>query len=183
MNAVEPVGNGAVLISLRHTDAIYKIDKATGDVLWKLGGTATPESLNVVDPHSDYPLGAQHDVRRQPDGTITVYDNRTGLLWPVPRAVRYRIDEATNTATLLEEVSDPNAPTSSFAGSARRSQDGSWLMSWGGKPLVSEFDSAGQRTFTLRFGQSAISYRAVPAPGGALSAAALRAGMDSMHPR
>jgi VCBS repeat-containing protein len=183
MNAVEPVGDDAILISLRHTDAVYKIDKATGDVIWKLGGTWTPKSLTVAnDPEGAYPFGGQHDVRLQPDGTITVHDNSTNLPGS-PRAVRYEINEATHTATLVEEVNDPEVPSSFCCGSARRSADGSWLMSWGGRSLVTEFNAAGERTFRLGFGGVAFSYRAVAAPDNALSATALRAGMDTMHPR
>jgi VCBS repeat-containing protein len=183
MNAVEPVGNDAILISLRHTDAVYKIDKATGDVVWKLGGTWTPKSLTVAnDPEGAYPLGGQHDVRLQADGTITIHDNNTNLPG-APRAVRYEINEATKTATLVEEVTDPEAPSSFCCGSARRSADGSWLMSWGGRSLVTEFNAASERTFRLGFGGVVFSYRAAAAPDGSLSATALRAGMDAMHPR
>jgi VCBS repeat-containing protein len=183
MNAVEPVGDDAILISLRHTDAVYKIDKATGNVIWKLGGIWTPKSLTVTnDPQGAYPLGGQHDIRLQPDGTITIHDNDTNLPSP-PRVVRYEIDEAMHTAKLVEQKTDPEAPGSFCCGSARRSADGSWLISWGGRSLVTEFNPAGERTFRLGFGGVAFSYRAVAAPDNALSAAALRAGMDSMHPR
>jgi hypothetical protein len=187
MNAIEPVGNDAILISLRHTDAVYKIDKTTGEVVWKLGGTWTPKSLTLNgDPEGAYPLGGQHDVRVQTVGpetmTITIHDNRTNLPGS-PRAIRYEINEATKTATLVEEVTDPEVPSSFCCGSARRSADGSWLMSWGGRSLVTEFNAAGERTFRLGFGGVAFSYRAVAAPDGSLSATALRAGMDAMHPR
>jgi Ca2+-binding RTX toxin-like protein len=182
MNAVEPVGDTAVLISLRHTDAVYKIDKASGEVVWKLGGTWTPKSLAVSnDPNGAYPLGGQHDVRLQSNGTVTIHDNRTNLPGS-PRGVRYEINEAAKTATLVEEVTDPLVPSSFCCGSSRRSDDGSWLFSWGGNSLVTEFNGLGQRTFRLGFGGTDFSYRAVSAPGG-VSAAALRAGMDSMHPR
>ncbi len=183
INAVEPDGADAFLISMRHTDAVYKIDKATGNVVWKLGGEPTSKSLTVLDdPLGTYPLGAQHDVRLLPGGTITIYDNETGLTARTPRAVRYEIDEAAKTATLLEEISDPLAASSFCCGSARRSADGSWLISWGGAPLVSEFDAAGERAFKLEFGEAS-SYRATSAPDGLLLPAALRAGMNAMHPR
>lgn len=184
MNAIEPVGDDAILISLRHTDAVYKIDKTTGNVIWKLGGTWTPKSLTVADdPQGAYPLGGQHDVRLQPDGTITIHDNDTNLPSP-PRVVRYEIDEATHTAKLVEQKTDPEAPGSFCCGSARRSEDGSWLISWGGRSLVTEFNPAGERTFRLGFGGVAFSYRAVGAtPEDDLTAAALRTGMDTMHPR
>jgi hypothetical protein len=183
LNAVEPDGEDALLISLRHTDAVYKISKDTGDVIWKLGGTTTPQSLTVLDdPQGAYPMGGQHDVRLQPDGTITISDNNTGLASP-PRAVRYEIDEDDMTATLVEQVTDPEITTSNCCGSARRSSDGSWLMSWGGRPLVTEFNAAGERTFKLAFQQGIFSYRAVYVPDGLVSVDQLRAGMDAMHPR
>ncbi|HWL50456.1 MAG TPA: LamG-like jellyroll fold domain-containing protein, partial [Acidimicrobiia bacterium] len=180
MNAIEPVGNGAVMFSARHLDAVYKIDKATGNVIWKLGGTPTSGSLTVLnDPQGSYPLGGQHDVRLQADGTITIHDNRTGL-GDAPRAVRYEIDETQMTATLVEQVHDSQVSSSFCCGSSRRSDDGSWLMSWGGNSTVTEFGSDEQRTFLLNPG--GFSYRAAAAPDGVLEIDELRAGMDKMHP-
>jgi hypothetical protein len=180
INAVEPDGPDAFLISLRHTDAVYKIDKATGNVIWKLGGTTIPKSLTVLDdPYGSYPLGGQHDPRVLPDGTVTIHDNGTAIGGRAPRAVRYQIDEQAMTATLLEEVTDPEAPSSFCCGSARRSADGSWLMSWGGRSLVTEFNAEGNRTFSLGFG-GPVSYRATSAPDGLLDIDQLRADMNSM---
>ena len=39
-NSIEPDGNGSVIASFRHLDAVYKIDKSTGAIVWKLGGTS-----------------------------------------------------------------------------------------------------------------------------------------------
>ena len=48
---------------MAYVGAVYSIDRSTGDINWKLGGTHTPESLEVKnDPNGDYPLGGQHDV-------------------------------------------------------------------------------------------------------------------------
>lgn len=182
INSVEPDGDSLV-ISLRHTDAVYKIDRTTGAVQWKLGGTTTPESLTVIgDPHGAYPLGGQHDARVLADGSIAVYDNATALGRP-PRAVRYEIDEVARTATLVESVTDPEAPASPCCGSARRSDSGSWLVAWGGTTLVSEFDPAGDRTFRLSFPDNRFTYRAFPVAPGRISRAEMRAAMEAMHPR
>ena len=114
-NSIEPAGN-SVIASFRHVDAVYKINKSTGKIVWKLGGTRTPESLTVKhDPH-DYTLGAQHDARLLPDGTLTLFDNRTKLPHRTPRAVRYRINQERGTATLLRSITDPDvAPPTAAA--------------------------------------------------------------------
>jgi hypothetical protein len=178
--------DNSVVISLRHTDGIYEIDRDTGDVVWKLGGTPTPESLTVLaDPHASNPLGGQHYARITADGTLTAFDNGQGQGRP-PRAVRYEIDEDAGTATLLEAVGDPDVPAAVCCGSARRSASGSWMMSWGGVGAtphpVSEFAPDGSRTFVLGF-PGTFSYRADAIPPGKLSRAELRAGMNAQHPR
>lgn len=174
INAIEPTNSGNdYLISLRHTDAVYRLDGVTGDVEWKLGGEQEPESLQVRnDPSGDYPFGGQHDVRQLADGTITVHDNATRLSHAT-RAVRYRI--RSGVARLVDAQEDPLAPQSGCCGSARWLGD-SWLMSWGGTDLITEIDGDGKRTFKLRM-PDAFSYRANPVDG-AVSASTLRRGMN-----
>ena len=181
INSVE-VDGPSLLISLRHSNAVYKISRANGEIEWKLGGTPIAQSLAVInDPHAVDPLGGQHDARLLADGTITIHDNGTTLGRP-PRAVRYEIDETAQTATLLESLADPDVPVSGCCGSARRSDSGSWLMSWGAGDLVTEFDNSGNRTFRLSF-DGTFSYRAFPVPPGRIGRQAMRAAMEEMHPR
>jgi hypothetical protein len=177
-NAIEPAGNGTVLASFRHLDAVYKIDQNTGAILWKLGGTSTPESLTVVGDTRSYTFGGQHDVRLLPDGTVTVFDNRTNL-GSAPRAVRFRIDEQTGTATLLQSITDPAVPTSGCCGSARRLANGDWLIDWAEAKNhpIGGYKPNGQRTFLLTFDTHS-SYRAEPVPASAVTAQNLRDAMD-----
>ncbi|HUJ91655.1 MAG TPA: arylsulfotransferase family protein [Gaiellaceae bacterium] len=178
-NAVS-LGKSTVLLSLRQTDGVYAIDRATGQIVWKLGGTPTPESLTVVgDPgNAADPLGGQHDARLLPDGTLTVFDDGT-LLGRAPRALHFRIDPVARTATLIGEVSDPTVPSSFCCGSARLLANGNWLVSWGGDPVVGEYRPDGTPVWRLSF-DGLFSYRIVPVALGELSVADLRAGMDAM---
>jgi len=183
-NSVEADGDGYVL-SMRHEDAVYRIDRATGDIDWKLGGESRPESLRVVgDPlSSDSTFGGQHDARVLADGTLTVHDNGSQRSRP-PRAVRYAIDETANTATLREDVRDPDARSSGCCGSTRRMPGGNWVSEWGANPFVTELTGSGDRIFKLTFTDGGLfSYRANPVLPGQLSRSALRAGMDAQHPR
>jgi hypothetical protein len=180
INAVEPDGDG-LLVSLRHTDAIYRISRSDGHVEWKLGGTTTPESVSVSGDADDPVLGAQHDVRRLADGTVSVHDNGTRLN-RAPQVKRFRIDPTAGTATRVEVLGDSDFTSSSCCGSARRLDSGGWLVQWGGNPAIAEYAPDGSRIFRLSL-PGAQLYRAFPIPVGRLSAAQLRAGMDAMAPR
>lgn len=184
-NSIEPRGN-AVIASFKRLDAVYKISKSTGSIVWKLGGTPTPRSLMVQGDPYQYPLGGQHDARRLSDGTLSVFDNRTGLVDPRPRAVRYRIDQNAGTAALLESISDPEIPISYCCGSARRLPNQDWLIGWGqqtpgGSPAgaIAGYKPDGERTFLLRF-NSTFSYRAQPVPPRTLTREALRKAMTAI---
>jgi hypothetical protein len=180
INAVERYGPRNFLVSLRHTDAIYDIARSNGHVVWKLGGTSTPRSLQILG--DDLPdFGGQHDVRALPDGTITLHDNGTGLNRPA-RALRFGIDPQAGTATLLEQLTDPFGSMSPCCGSARKLPGGNWVISWGGTDLVTEETPAGKSVFALSFPEY-ISYRAFPVLPHKLKRSALYAGMDAMHPR
>lgn len=180
-NAIEPDGK-RLLLSLRHTDAVYAISRVSGRIQWKLGGTERPQSLRVRrDPHRRYPFGGQHDVRVLRDGTVTVHDNETDRKF-APRAVRYRIDRKAATATMVEQVKDPLVDISICCGSARRYPDGGWLLNWGAAHMTTEIDAQGRRTFKASYGDF-FSYRAVPIPTDLISVRSLRRGMNAMAPR
>jgi hypothetical protein len=187
-NAVELVGKNRMLLSFRHLDAVYMVNRTTGAIIWKLGGTPTPQSLDVIgDPHEGPTLfGGQHDVRIHPNGTISIHDNRTGLGEP-PRVVRYRIDEDAGTATLVQEFSDPEVPISVCCGSARRIPHGEWLVGWGGFGVVGAYDRSGAPIFRFTIAQTPVgqpfTYRAYPVAEGALDVTKLRKAMDKLAKR
>jgi Arylsulfotransferase (ASST) len=186
INSVDAV-KGGVVFSARHLDALYRVNRSTGDIVWKIGGTRRPESLTVVNGGvSGIPLAMQHDARVLPDGTVTVYDNGTTMSRP-PRMVRFSVDAAAGTATVVQVVRDTRIASSGFAGSARRLTDGSWLMAWGGNDMVTVNRPDGTALLTIRStlpnGDKGVPYRAVPVTPAQLTAGALRAGMDAMHPR
>ncbi len=155
VNSVAPAPNGDVIVSLRHRGAVYRI-RRDGRVRWKLGG-----------------FGGQHDARLLADGTVTLYDNGTGLGRP-PRALRYRIERTK--ARLLEEITDPDVGASPYCGSARRLANGHWLIAWAPAPLVTETDARGRRVLALHFA-TASTYRAVPVTS--VTRTQLRRAMDA----
>lgn len=184
INSIEPTGTGFIM-SFRHLDAIYNVDKATGDIVWKLGGSSRPESLTIVnDPVlQSSGFGGQHDARLLSDGSLTLHDNGTGRS-RAPRAVRYQLDTGAvpGTATLVEQVGDPAMTTSLCCGSARRLPGGNWVMGWGGlNTATTEATPDGSRVFSLTFTAPTVTYRSIPVMPGELDRDALRAGMDSQY--
>lgn len=71
-NSVSVDEDGSLLVNARNTHAFYNLDRETGEVNWTAGG-----------PESDFELGDgvyfawQHDVERQADGSITMFDNQS----------------------------------------------------------------------------------------------------------
>ena len=178
INSIESRKPNEVVVSMRHTDAIYGIERSTGDILWKLGGTKTADSLRIIGDPAVKLFGGQHDARVDEEGNISVYDN--GKDRPRrPRVVAYSLDLDKGTATYLMQLNDPRVTTSHCCGSARPLQDGRWLVSWGDNPLVTAFDSHGRTAFRLELAAS--TFRAVPVPEGATSIAELDRGLEAVE--
>ena len=180
MNSIEPDGDGYI-ISFRHLNALYRVNRESGDIVWKLGGSPRPESLAFVgDTYGNF--SGQHDARVLPDQTLIVHDNGS-LVGRPPRAMRYRLDLTARTATPVEQVMDADVPGSVCCGSAFKVPGGNWVMEWGGNPVVTELAPDGSRVFRITFTGPYFSYRAFPVSSGTVSRTALRGGMDAQFPR
>lgn len=178
INSIEPRGPDEVVISTRHTDAVYGIDRSTGEIVWKLGGTETGKSLEVVGDPATKTLGGQHDARVDRHGRLTIFDN--GKDRPrLPRVVFYRLDLERGRAIYRGQLNDPEVTESHCCGSARELPGGGWLVSWGDNPLVTGFDSEGRIAFRLHLPAS--TFRAVPAPPGATSVERLSRGLAALR--
>jgi hypothetical protein len=181
LNSID-VNGDRVLISLRHTDAVYEVDARDGHVRWKLGGTRTPERLAVSDdPYGARTFGGQHDARYVDGRTVSVFDNGT-LRDRAPRVTEFRIDRRRRTARLRRSFEYARALYNNCCGSARRLQGGDWVVSWGKRSVFGEFTGSGRPVLVIRLGGRLRSYRAFPVAPGAFSRTALRRGMDAMAP-
>ena len=182
MNSIEYDGNGGIIFSARHLDAIYRIDMSTGDITWKLGGSTTPQSLTVTgDQYVDAGgqlFSGQHDARLEPDGTLTVHDNGSRAN-RAPRALQFSIDTSTMTAAELAQVTDPRAPTSPYTGSVEHLPGGDWVMSWGGNDFVTELNAQGVPQLTITYPNFPFTYSYRDADLDA-PITAIRAGMNAM---
>jgi len=177
INAIEPRAD-EVVISTRHTDAVYGIRRSSGEIAWKLGGSKTGNSLRILGDPAHKLLGGQHDVRVAADGSLSIYDN--GKDRPRrPRVVFYRLDTKRGEARYLDQLNDSAVKASHCCGSARELPGGGWLVSWGDNPLVTAFNRDRQIAFRLELAAS--TFRAVPVPPGAATLAQLDRGLEAME--
>ncbi len=82
-NSIDVDSAGNLLVSARDMDSLFYIEKATGRILWKLGGSTYTKDDATYIPVDD-PFYTQHDARFAPGwspctgGQITLFDDRTG---------------------------------------------------------------------------------------------------------
>ena len=114
----------SVIVSLRHQDAIIKIDKASGEIRWILGDHGnwkSPQKEKLLDPAHELRWHYHgHNPRVTVDGTILMYDNGICRAQPYDpqaaphecfaRAVEYEVDEARGTVREAWTSSDDDDP-------------------------------------------------------------------------
>ncbi len=167
LNSIEPDGD-SFLVSSRWASAIYRIDRATGRVRWALRGDGG---------HSDFRVGrrarfsGQHDVRRLPDGNISLFDNAGA---PGRRAASVLVLKlegkgARRRAVPVARYRDPSGRPSAATGGAQVLPNGNVLAGWGNSKSLTEFSPDGTVLFHAQ--HRSPSYRARKAewsgrPGG-----------------
>lgn len=174
LNALDVFPDGDVLVTARHLDAALRVDRLTGAVEWKLGGTTPLEGIDLT--FIDDPLGgpvAPHDGRVLPNGNVTLHDNRTGAAQPASRAVEYAL-QTTTAALVWSHTSTCQCGT---LGSVRRLGDGSTVIGWGTgtSPWFEQVLADGRRALTVDVPFGVYMYRAEASPAGEFDRATLRA--------
>ncbi|MFT6291128.1 MAG: hypothetical protein ACJAR2_001728 [Ilumatobacter sp.] len=179
------------IVSARHLDAVFRVDRSTDAIDWILGSLpADPSEPGYVANQSgaprltivDDPLGGPmrpHDARLVGD-VLTIHDNRSASGQPT-RFVAYQIDTSNAdpalwTATLIRQIDHPDGLTSGQLGSARVANDGSVLMNWGAtQPMFVEYGADDVELLRMTLGFGEVAYRIVKYAPGDLDVDELRA--------
>ncbi len=156
-NSVDADPDGNIVISCRHMNEVTKISRATGEILWRLGGKNNQFTF-LNDP---IPFARQHAARLLPNGHLVLFDNGNARLPLFSRAVEYALDEAQKTATLAWQYRlSPDAFGPAF-GYVQRLANGNTLIGWGATtPTVTEVAPDGFLVSELTFDPGTASYRA-----------------------
>lgn len=170
-NSLEWDRDGGIIVSALAQSKVFKIDYASGIIVWTLGGYGAHQSDFKL---KDDPLGGfsgQHSARRLSNGNILIYDNSLYRPDLHTRAVEYRLDMKQMTATLVWEHRAPDAYRHRpCCGAVERFDNGNTLISWGGwakepgtnegtLPVATEVDAQGHVVFEIRSKNFESSYR------------------------
>jgi Arylsulfotransferase (ASST) len=157
INSIALDRDGNFLVSSRNTHTVYKIDRRNGRIVWRLGGKRDDFALGP-----GVAFGWQHDARRQPDGTLTLFDNEAfPKLRAQSRGIVLRVDERHRRVTLVHTFVHSPPLVAVDQGNMQKLSNGHYLVGWGHQPYVTEFGAHGKTLLDLRFGRSGVdSYRA-----------------------
>jgi hypothetical protein len=151
VNTIQQLPNGNLLITARNTWAVYEIDRATGKIVWQLGGK-----------RSDYKLGPgaqfewEHDGELH-NGQLTVFDDADSPKEEkYSRAIVLRLNNKNRTASLVRSYIHRPGVLSGSQGNVQPLPNGNVFVGWGADPDVSEYTSHGHQIFNV----SLNSYRA-----------------------
>jgi hypothetical protein len=161
-NAIEQDNDGNLLISCRHMDEVTKIDRQTGNIIWRFGGEYCKNNQFTFFNDSTG-FSHQHDIRRIPNRNITLFDNGNLHNPLYSRACEYQIDEINKTAKLVWQYKNDPITYNTAMGSVQRISEENTLIGWGfndGPPGVSEIHPDGSTAWAISFPENVYSYRA-----------------------
>jgi hypothetical protein len=162
-NSIAVTLDGNLLVSGRHTWALYKLERHTGEVIWRLGGK-----------RSDFAMGAgaqfawQHDARQLDDRTITVFDDgaaffegahRFRTTHSQSRGVTLDVDHAARQVSLRRSYHRRPGVVAGGFGNMQTLADGDVVIGWGNLPLFSQFLADGTLVEELDLPVVYASYR------------------------
>ncbi|HTY35715.1 MAG TPA: aryl-sulfate sulfotransferase [Bacteroidota bacterium] len=156
-NTIEVDTDGNLLLSSRHMDEITKINRKTGDIIWRWGGKNN--QFKYVGDSVGF--SHQHTIRRTSAGTLTMLDNGNYRTPSYSSVVEYTMDETAKTVKLVQQYRHTPDVFAIAMGSVERLPNGNTLVGWGtSSPAVTEIRPDGSIAFELQLPDSIVSYRA-----------------------
>ncbi len=164
LNSIALDRDGNLIISLRNTSAVYKVDRQTGKVIWTLGGKQSSFKMG-----SGTSTWGQHNAVVQQDGSVTLFDDGAGppKVHSYSRGIRESLNGDQMTASLVKQYGHAPAISANFEGNLQLLGDGEAFIGWGQQPYFSQYDAAGRQDFDAHFNVPTSSYRAYRFPWSA----------------
>jgi hypothetical protein len=156
INSIQKLRRGQVLISARDTSAIYKIDRASGDIRWTLGGKAS-----TFDLGGGAEFWLQHDAQLLPGGRVSMYDDQAGPppKRPFSRGLVLKLNHKRETAKVEQSYFRSRHTSAQSEGSVQTRRNGNVFVGFGSAPFFSEFSPGGRLLYDASLPKDDGSYR------------------------
>jgi len=159
INSIAVAHDGNLLISGRNTCAVYKVDRTSGAVMWRLCGKKSAFSMG---PGATF--WWQHHVREIAPDVLSIFDDASE---PCPerqsRGILLDLDMTGMSATLGRAYTSPARLRAANQGSMQVLSDGRVLVGWGSQPAFTEFSPDGTELLNGELPHGDWSYRAFTA--------------------
>ncbi len=159
MNAIAVDYDGHLLISSRNQSEVTKINRNTGEVIWRFGGVNNEFNL-VNDQHG---ISYQHDIRPVPGlpNRYTLMDNGNHHNPPFSRAFEFEVDTTNMTAEKVWEYRHSPDRYTWWMGNVQRLPNGNTLINYADAPLpkATEVTPEGEIIYEMNFASPVPCYR------------------------
>lgn len=156
LNSASIASDTTFFLSTRHFDEITKVDRRTGEVIWRLGG----KKNQFTFINDTLAFSHQHCPRLLPNGNILIFDNGNLHTPQFSSVVEYQLDEINMTATLVKRFRRSPDAFSPRDGASQRLPNGNTIATWGpGWPSLTEFHPDGSVAIELDFTAHSLSPR------------------------
>jgi Arylsulfotransferase (ASST) len=163
INSIQELPSGNLIVSARHTFAVYDIVPSTGKIKYVIGGK-----------HSSFKMGPGTNFEWQHDAqligwTLTLFNDAYGyrksesqsramVIWLHPKSM---------TATLTHQYTHNPPVLSQSEGNLQLLPHNNVFVGFGANPYMTEFSTAGKQEFSARFVSPVEFYRAYRFPWSA----------------
>jgi Arylsulfotransferase (ASST) len=157
INSIQALPHGRVLVSARDTSAVYKVDRASGRILWTLGGKASDFRLR-----RGARFWLQHDAQLLPGHRVSLFDDEAGppQKRPFSRGLILKLDRHRGTARVAHQYYRSRETSAQSEGSVQTRPNGNAFVGFGSSPFFSEFASGGRLLYDASLPEDDGSYRA-----------------------
>lgn len=151
--------DGNIWLSARHTWTVYKLDRSTGALFWRLGG-----KRSNFDMGSGTAFSWQHDAQPLDNGLMTVFDNASSAPGVQSRnssrGLELRVDEQEMSVELEQSNENPQHALSLSQGDFQELPNGNSFAGWGSVAEYTEFAPNGEVKLDVNINGGSASYRA-----------------------
>jgi hypothetical protein len=164
VNSINLDGTGNLIVSMRNTWAAYKINIASGRIVWTLGGRNSSFKVS-----SAAAFQWQHDVSALPNNEVSLFDDHCCMLTGAgtyldpdgpTRGLVLKLDQASHTATMVAQYTQSDHPDAAYMGSTQLLSNGNVFVGFGAQPWFTEYSKSGQVLLEGVMPGPDLSYRA-----------------------